>query len=101
MANGSNAPINIGLNLQGNALGSVDELTKRMITLRNAAKEVGDNLSLIDKNIKALEGKNAKSPSNQTLKNLRQQIDLLSTSPDVLMQRYYQNLNRSNQAHDL
>ena len=51
MANGSNAPINIGLNLQGNALGSVDELTKRMITLRNAAKEVGDNLSLIDKNI--------------------------------------------------
>lgn len=101
MANGSNTPINIGLNLQGNALGSVDELTKRMITLRNAAKEVGDNLSLIDKNIKALEGKNAKSPSNQTLKNLRQQIDLLSTSPDVLMQRYYQNLNRSNQASQI
>lgn len=99
MANGSNTPpINVGLNLQGNALGTVDQLTQRMITLRNTAKEVGDSLALIDKNIKALEGKNAKSPTNQTLKNLRQQMDLMSTSPDMLMQRYYQNLNKANQA---
>ena len=101
MANGSNTPINIGLNLQGNALGSVDELTKRMITLRNTAKEVGDNLSLIDKNIKALEGKNAKGVTPQTLKRLRQQADVLTTNPQVVVSQIQQKLLQSQQLEQL
>ena len=96
MANNSQPPINVGLNLQGNALGSVDQLTKRMIQLRDTAKQVGDMLKVID-----TQSKNAgtgKLPTAATLKNLRQQMDLLSTTPDVMAQRYYQNISKANQA---
>lgn len=102
MANGSNTPpINVGLNLQGNALGTVDQLTQRMITLRNTAKEVGDSLALIDKNIKALEGKDAKGVTPQTLKRLRQQADMLSTNPQVLVQQVGQKILQNKQLDDL
>ena len=96
MANNSQPPINVGLNLQGNALGSVDQLTKRMIVLRDTAKQVGAMLKVID-----TQSKNAgtgKLPTAATLKNLRQQMDLLSTTPDVMAQRYYQNISKANQA---
>ena len=96
MANNSQPPINVGLNLQGNALGTVDQLTKRMIQLRDTAKQVGDMLKVID-----TQSKNAgtgKLPTAATLKNLRQQMDLLSTTPDVMAQRYYQNISKANQA---
>ena len=67
-----------------------------MIQLRDTAKQVGDMLKVID-----TQSKNAgtgKLPTAATLKNLRQQMDLLSTTPDVMAQRYYQNISKANQA---
>lgn len=100
MAN--NTPINVGLNLQGNALGTVDQLTQRMISLRDTAKAVGDQLAIIDKNIKSLEGSNSKGiPTNKTLKNLKQQTELMMTTPDMLAQRFYQNISKAQQASQI
>ena len=96
MANNSQPPINVGLNLQGNALGSVDQLTKRMVQLRDTAKQVGDMLKIIEAHPKNV-GAGA-LPTAATLKNLRQQMDLLSTTPAVMAQRYYQNISKANQA---
>ena len=58
-------PINVGLNLQGNALGSVNQLTQHMIALRDIAKAVGDQFDRINK-----ANKTGNIPNANTLKHL-------------------------------
>lgn len=102
MANNSqNENIDVGLNLSGNALGTVQQLTDRMIALRKVANDLGSMLKNINTELTAVHGKqNALNmlPNNRTIKNMRQQIDNMSTTEQVMAQRYYQNLSRSNQA---
>ena len=67
-----------------------------MVQLRDTAKQVGDMLKIIEAHPKNV-GAGA-LPTAATLKNLRQQMDLLSTTPAVMAQRYYQNISKANQA---
>lgn len=102
MANNSqNENIDVGLNLSGNALGTVQQLTDRMVALRAVANDLGTALKNVNKELSSVDDKQKslnKLPTNRTIKNMRQQIDNMSTSDQVMFQRYYQNLSRSNQA---
>lgn len=102
MANNSqNENIDVGLNLSGNALGTVQQLTDRMVALRTVANDLGTALKNVNKELTSVDDKQKslnKLPTNRTIKNMRQQIDNMSTSDQVMFQRYYQNLSRSNQA---
>ena len=44
----NNGNIDVGLNLSGNALGTVQQLTDRMVALRAAANSLGDTLKQIN-----------------------------------------------------
>lgn len=91
MANNSNQDnLNVGLNLNGNAVSSVDQLVKHMTALKQAAVEVGNALSAVDAKTEAM--------SAQTLKKLNQQMKLLTTTPQLLEQQYYQSINKTAQA---
>lgn len=91
MANNSNQDnLNVGLNLNGNAVSSVDQLVKHMTALKQAAVDVGNALSAVDAKTEAM--------SAQTLKKLNQQMKLLTTSPQLLEQQYYQSINKTAQA---
>ncbi len=91
MANNSNqSNLNVGLNLNGNAVSSVDQLVKHMTALKQAAVDVGNAISAVDAKTEAM--------SAQTLKKLNQQMKLLTTSPQMLEQQYYQSINKTAQA---
>lgn len=91
MANNSNQDnLNVGLNLNGNAVSSVDQLVKHMTALKQAAVEVGNAISAVDAKTEAM--------SAQTLKKLNQQMKLLTTTPQMLEQQYYQSINKTAQA---
>lgn len=97
----NNGNIDVGLNLSGNALGTVQQLIDRMVALRAAANSLGDTLKQINQQYDALNTKGAAAknlPTNKTIKNMRQQIDNASTTEGMMAQRYYQNLSRANQA---
>ena len=94
MANNSNQDnLNVGLNLNGNAVASVDQLVKHMKALKKAAVEVGDAIATVDAKTEAM--------SAQTLKKLNQQMKLLTTTPQLLEQQYYQSINKNAQAQRL
>ena len=91
MANNSNQDnLNVGLNLNGNAVSSVDQLIKHMNALKQAALDVGNAIDSVDAKTEAM--------SAQTLKKLNQQMKLLTTTPQMLEQQYYQAINKSAQA---
>lgn len=91
MANNSNQDnLNVGLNLNGNAVSSVDQLVKHMNALKQAAVEVGNAIAAVDARTEAM--------SAQTLKKLNQQMKLLTTTPQMLEQQYYQSINKTAQA---
>ena len=96
-------PINVGLNLQGNALGSVNQLTQHMIALRDIAKSVGDQFERLNN-----ANKNGDVANAATLKRLRQQMDLMVSSPQSVtakaqLQHYsnLSNISRANQVSTL
>lgn len=91
MAANNQPPINVGLNIQGNALGTVQQLTDRMLALRDTAAQVGEMLSKIDTKSKNL-------PTAQSLKNAYKQVDLLTTSAATLENRIYKNLTKADRA---
>lgn len=94
MANNSNqSNLNVGLNLNGNAVASVSQLVNHMNALKQAAVEVGNALASVDAKTGAM--------SAQTLKKLNQQMKLLTTSPQMLEQQYYQSINKTAQAQRL
>ena len=94
MANNSNQDnLNVGLNLNGNAVSSVDQLVKHMTALKKAAVEVGNALDSVDAKTEAM--------TAQTLKKLNQQMKLLTTTPQMLEQQYYQSINKTAQAQRL
>lgn len=102
--NQANENIDIGLNLSGNALGSVQALTKQMDSLRQSAAQVGSFLNGINKELAAMDKASGAKGNNlgvNTLKRLRQQVDLLTTTPDMIAQRGYSNLSKANQAAQL
>lgn len=43
--------VDVGLNLSGNALGSIDQLVTKMLSLRNAAAGVGAVLKAVNADI--------------------------------------------------
>jgi len=91
MANNSNqSNLNVGLNLNGNAVSSVAQLVKHMEALKKAAVDVGNALDSVDAKTEVM--------SAQTLKKLNQQMKLLTTSPQMLEQQYYQSINKTAQA---
>lgn len=102
MANNSqDENIDVGLNLSGNALGTVQQLTDRMIALRSVANDLGSMLKNINTELTAVHGKQKALnmlPNNRTIKNMRQQIDNMSTTEQVMAQRYYQNLSKANRS---
>ena len=93
-------PINVGLNLQGNALGSVNQLTQHMIALRDIAKAVGDQFDRINR-----ANKTGNIPNANTLKRLRQQMDLMVTSPQSITAKaqlqHYSNLSNISRANQV
>ena len=94
MANNSNQDnLNVGLNLNGNAVASVKQLVDHMNVLKKAATEVGDALASVDAKTEVM--------SAQTLKKLNQQMKLLTTTPQMLEQQYYKSLNKNAQAQRL
>ena len=68
MANDQNNQVNVGLNLNGNAMASVQALTDHMNALKKVALDVGDALKQINK---ASEGK---AFGGRDLKRLQQQM---------------------------
>lgn len=99
MANDTpNDNIDVGFNLTGNALGSITQLTERMLQLRQTAAGVGAVLKSINEDIQKMQKGvgGADSPLNaQTLKRLRQQIDLLTTTPATIQRQAYRNTNQA------
>ena len=94
MANNSNqSNLNVGLNLNGNAVSSVKQLVDHMNALKQAAAEVGNALASVDAKTEVM--------SAQTLKKLNQQMKLLTTTPQLLEQQYYQSINKTAQAQRL
>lgn len=94
MANNSNqSNLNVGLNLNGNAISSVKQLVDHMNALKQAAAEVGNALASVDAKTEVM--------SAQTLKKLNQQMKLLTTTPQLLEQQYYQSINKTAQAQRL
>lgn len=91
MANKSDqSNLNVGLNLNGNAVSSVQQLVKHMNSLKQVAVDVGNAIDAVDAKTEAM--------SAQTLKKLNQQMKLLTTTPQMLEQQYYQSINKNAQA---
>lgn len=96
MADNTSENIGIGLNLTGNALGSVQQLAEKMSSLRTVAGDLGSALKTVNAELSKLDTaarKQAKKdglsiPAKQqqitprTLKRTRQELDLLMTTPD-------------------
>ena len=94
MANNSNQNnLNVGLNLNGNAVSSVAQLVKHMTALKQAAVEVGNAIDAVDAKTGAM--------TAQQMKKMNQQMKLLTTSPQMLEQQYYQSINKTAQAERL
>lgn len=95
MANDQNNQVNVGLNLNGNAMASVQSLTTHMNNLKQVALDVGNALKLINKESegKAFTGRN--------LKQLQQQMKLLTTTSDNIQAQYNRSLSRSQQDRNL
>ena len=64
-----------------------------MNALKQAAAEVGNALASVDAKTEVM--------SAQTLKKLNQQMKLLTTTPQLLQQQYYQSINKNAQAQRL
>lgn len=96
--NNSQERIDVGLNLSGNALGSIEQLTMKMLSLRDAAAGVGAVLKAVNSDIAKMEkgtGGNNSALSPQMLKKLKQQMDLLTTTPDSIQRQLYNNVNKA------
>lgn len=91
--NNSNNDMNVGLNLNGNALASVKTLIDHMNALRQAAVDVGAAMQTIEKTNVGMSAKE--------LKNLQLQMKQLTTTPQMLEQQFYRSMNASAQARQL
>ena len=95
--NNSQGNIDIGLNLSGNALGSVEQLTIKMLSLRDTVAGVGAVLKAVNADIAKMDkaaGLDKTEVTARNLKKLKQQMDLLMTTPDSIQRQMY---NRQNQ----
>ena len=97
MAN-NEQPIDIGLNLSGNALGSVEQLTTKMLSLRDTVAGVGAVLKAVNADIAKMDkaaGLQTSSLNPKKLRNLKQQLDLLMTTPDTVQRQLYGKANQN------
>lgn len=95
MANDQNNQMNVGLNLNGNALASVQALTNHMNALKQVAMDVGAALQQINK------ASDGKAFNGRNLKQLQQQMRILTTTPDNIQAQYNRSLTRSQQDRNL
>lgn len=98
MANNQQDLIDVGLNLSGNALGSVAQLTQKMLSLRDAAAGVGAVIKAVNADIAKLDkqtGSNEGIMGAKKLKQLKQQLELLTSTPDTVQRQIYSRLNQS------
>lgn len=95
MANDQNNQVNVGLNLNGNAMASVQALTDHMNALKKVALDVGDALKQINK---ASQGK---AFGGRDLKLLQQQMKILTTTPDTVQAQYNRGISRAQQDRNL
>ena len=99
-ANNSNQPnLNVGLNLNGNAIGTVQQLTDRMIALKQVALDVGSALKQIDVEMKQQGA--GRRPTLQSLKSMQQNVNMLGTTPDTILAQFYRNQNKAVQSQNL
>ena len=98
MANQQQDLIDVGLNLSGNALGSITQLTQKMLSLRDAAAGVGAVIKAVNADIKKLDASTGTKNTalNPTmLKKLKQQVDMLTMTPDMVQRQAYSRLNQA------
>lgn len=96
--NSSQNSIDIGLNLSGNALGSIDQLTTKMLSLRDTVAGVGAVLKAVNADIAKMDkaaGLQTSSLNPKKLRNLKQQLDLLMTTPDTVQRQLYGKANQN------
>lgn len=88
--NGDNQNLNVGLNLNGNALASVEQLIKHMTQLREVAVSVGNAMNNIQGGL-----------TIQEMKKLNAQMKQLTTTPATIQNQYYQGILRNKQSQNL
>ena len=97
--NSNQQNMNVGLNLNGNAVASVQQLVQHMTALKQVAVDVGSALQQIDKAMKQ-QGNGAR-PTIQSLKQMNQNINMLGTTPDTMLAQFYKNQSRIVQSQNL
>lgn len=95
MANDQNNQVNVGLNLNGNAMASVQALTDHMNALKKVALDVGAALNQINKESQG------KAFNGRDLKRLQQQMKILTTTPDTVQAQYNRGISRAQQDRNL
>ena len=96
-------PVDIGLNLSGNALGSLTDLVTRMLQLREAASGVGAVLKAVNADIEKLDkaaGRKSNPLGVNVLKQINKEADLMMTSPAMVESQTYARAQRMAQAQN-
>ena len=96
-------PVDIGLNLSGNALGSLTDLVTRMLELREAASGVGAVLKAVNADIEKMDkaaGRKRNPLGVNVLKQINKEADLMMTSPAMVESQMYARAQRMAQAQN-